>query len=406
MALTGYVDQISRSQVDGWVCDPAHPGEPVSVSIFVNGAHRGTCLAALNRPGLAKATDRATTDDCGFHFVFDPPLLPFVAHVVEVVETWSRDVLPNGRLTLPRPCLAPSEAGLLPVLVTSVGRSGSTMLMSEFARHPDVVVGDRYPFEVKQIAYYVAAFRALVADANRERSTHPDTMLARDKSYNIGANPYNTTGLFDLGTTIQHMRTFWHSRVPAEYATLYRALIQEFYATLASGQGKQAAQFFCEKGDVEEAAVLGARLFFGALKEIVIVRDPRDLLCSSMAFWKLSAKDAIVTLRATFPRLVQIAREAGPDTIVVRYEDLIRDPHATRRAISDFIGLGSALTPAEDAVTNSHRTTADGGSSIARWRRDLSPEQIEECETAFGPAMLAFDYELSVGRRHHSCIAF
>jgi hypothetical protein len=395
MELTGHVDEISRSQIEGWVYDSENPGDPVSVSIFVNGVHRGSCLAALPRPELHKLVDERIPPECGFLFAFDPPLSAFSEHRVEVVETWSSQLLLNGALVLPRPIQSGGGSGRIPILVTSTGRSGSTMLMSELARHKDIVVGDRYPYEIKQIAYHAAAFRALVADADRTRSTHPDTMLAPDKRHNIGGNPYNTTGFYDLGTSGGQLRDYYQSVVPSAYASLYRTLILDFYASLAAGQHKQPAPFFAEKGDLDEAALQGARLFFDEVKEIIILRDPRDMLCSAIAFWKLPPPVALDMLRTTFPRLVQIARHAGPDTIVVRYEDLIRDPFAIRRAISDFLGIDLLEVTGADgeASPGAHRTSENADASIGRWRRDLTPEQIEACELAFGPSMREFDYE-------------
>jgi Sulfotransferase family len=398
MALTGHTDEISRSQVDGWVFDDAHPNESVSVSIFVNGVHRGTCLASRSRPNLAKIAGGGIPTDCAFNFAFDPPLSPFAEHRVEVVETWSAEPLLNGQRTLPRPDpKTETHTGLIPILVTSTGRTGTTMLMSEFARHPDIVVGDRYPYEIKQVAYHAAAFRALVADADRVRSTHPDTMLATEMRHIIGGNPYNAAGLFDLGVAPEHLRDYYQRSVPEGYASLYRSLIQEFYATLAAALGKHTARYFSEKGDIDEAALDGARLFFGTVKEIVMVRDPRDLLCSAIAFWKLSPAQAMMMLRSTFPKLARIARHAGPDTMVVRYEDLIRDPIAIRRAISDFLGIDLLGMAGADGqtVASSHRTSEDAAASISRWRNDLTPEQVEECELAFGPSMRDFDYETS-----------
>jgi hypothetical protein len=395
MELTGHVDEISRSRVEGWVFDSEHPGEPVSVSIFVNGIHRGSCLASRPRPDLRQSVDERIPVACGFHFAFDPPLSAFSEHRVEAVETWSSRPLSNGSSVLPRPLRSGGGSGRIPILVTSTGRSGSTMLMSELARHKDIVIGDRYPYEIKQIAYHAAAFRALVADADRTRSTHPDTMLAPTMRHIIGGNPYNMAGFYDLGTSGGQLRDYYQSVVPSGYASLYRTLILEFYASLAAGQHKPSAPFFAEKGDIDEAALQGARLFFDEVKEIIILRDPRDMLCSAIAFWKLPPDEALGMLCTTFPRLVQVAHHAGPDTIVVRYEDLIRDPVAIRRAMSDFLGIDLLEVTATDGDNSpgAHRTSQNADASIGRWRRDLTPEQIDACERAFGPGMREFDYE-------------
>src|SRR5271165_1487805 len=280
MTLTGYVDEISRSVVEGWAIDTERPDEAVSISILVNGAHRGMCLTSHARTDLVLPNGEQMTAKCGFWFTFDPPLSPFVALRIEVIETWSARLLPNGSRDLARPRMdCDTSAGIRPVLLTSTCRAGTTLLMSEFARHSSVVIGDQYPYEIKQIAYHAAAFRALAADADWEHSTTPETMLAPEMHRIIGSNPYNKAGLFALGGHNGALREFYQSTLPSGLATLFQRFIVEFYTTLANAQGKSAAPYFCEKGDIDEAAVQGARLFFSDVKDIVIVRDPRDLLC-------------------------------------------------------------------------------------------------------------------------------
>ena len=389
----GHVDEISRTVVEGWAVDTERPDEAVSVSIFVNGEHRGMCQTTHARADLIAPNGDVLTGKCAFYFAFDPPLSPFIELRVEVVESWSSVLLENGSLTLPRPDIrGGGDAGRAPILLTSTGRAGTTLLMSEFARHPRIVIGDKFPYEIKLIAYYAAAFRTLAGDADRERSTTPETMLAPEMSRIIGSNPYNIAGLFDMGGAEGTLRAFWQSTVPSGFAELFRTFIVEYYATLADAQGKHSAPFFCEKSDVHDAAVQGARLFFAAVKDIVIVRDPRDLLSSAIAFWKLRPETAMTILTTTIPRLARIARHAGPDSVVIRYEDLVRDPVNARLRLSDFLDLDLTWRAEADAIPDSHRTSPDPAASIGRWRHDLTKQQVDACEAAFGLYMREFDY--------------
>jgi hypothetical protein len=395
MPLFGYVDRISRSLVLGWAVNPDQHDSQVWLSIHVNGVHRGTCLTQHRRPGVTLPGGEPAPENCEFRFQFDPPLSVFDEHRIEVSEIWSGEVLPNGNLTLPRPLPTEPRDNWTPVILTSTGRTATTLLMSEFARHPAMVLADRYPYEIKQLAYYSAAFRALVADADRERSTHPDTMLAPETRHFIGSNPYNDPGLFDIAAPEQRLREFYELTLPSAYAATFRDVIAKFYAILARSQGKPTASIFCEKGDIDEASRSGARLFFGTVREIVLIRDPRDLLCSAMAFWNFSAEEAMAVLRSGLSRLARIIRHAGSDTLVMRYEDLLLDPVASRLAIANFIGLERPTQPAEatGGLFERHGTAGDPAASIGRWKRDLSPELIAACDASFGGFMRDFNYK-------------
>ena len=257
MDLVGHVDEISRTVIHGWVIDAECLDATITLSIFVNGMHRGMCITTHTRDDVVLPSGAKLSAKCGFHFQFAPPLSPFVELRIEVIEAWTGQVLRNGSRILPRPrSHDDAGTGMFPVLLTSTGRTGTTLLMSEFARHPDLVVGDKFPYEIKQIAYHAAAFRALVADADPEQSTNPETMLAPEMRGIIGSNPYNTpVDFFGLGSNINTLRKFYHSAVPTGYEVSSGSSLR--LLLLASAQGKQSV-LRCV-GDLDEAARVGCK---------------------------------------------------------------------------------------------------------------------------------------------------
>ena len=67
---SGHVDEISRSVIQGWVIDTEHPDATISISIFVNGVHRGMCLTTHARDDLVLPNGDKLSGKCGFHFEF------------------------------------------------------------------------------------------------------------------------------------------------------------------------------------------------------------------------------------------------------------------------------------------------------------------------------------------------
>jgi hypothetical protein len=392
MALIGHVDYISRSFVQGWAFDTDRPSQPARLAIRVNGVVHTECVADRPRAGLHQATLGKAPDDREFRVDFEPPLSVFNRQDIEVLSVDTQQPLPDGRRIIAAPSLAPAgPATIKPLLLTSTGRSGSTMLMNEFRGHPDIVLANRYPFEIKQIAYHAAAFRALVLDADRTRSTHPETMLSH-KLRMIGSNPYYSPGFFDLAQPPSVLEAFYETEVPNAYAALFRRLILRYYELLAASDNKASAPYFCEKGDISKTCRDAARLFCGPVSEVVLVRDPRALLSSAIAFWKIPPYEALDMLRTTVPQLEDACNAAGSDTIVVRYEDLVLHPRESRRRMSTFLGIDLERGAHAVDVSSGHRTSTDPLASLSRWSEDLPADLIAACERSFAGFMERFGY--------------
>jgi hypothetical protein len=192
MLLQGHVDEISRRRIAGWAVDMDNPIDPVTVLIVVNGREHRRLKAETYRPNLKEGLGGGATGHHAFRFDFEPPLSGFEEYRIEVKFGDHDRHVPNGSKVLPRP--AQAALPLLPIILTSVGRSGSTLMMSELGRHSEIVIGDTYPFEIKLLAYYSQAFDVLVATQDRANSTDPLTMFAPQNRGKIGHNPYNAPG--------------------------------------------------------------------------------------------------------------------------------------------------------------------------------------------------------------------
>jgi len=116
-------------------------------------------------------------------------------------------------------------------------------------------------------------------------------------------------------------------------------------------------------------------------------------------------EEYIRKMRETGIGLLRHWKRNESEIILVRYEDLMLDPHAVLGSTFRSLGLAddgdmidslleqAAVTTLEMTV---HRTTPDGGSSVGRWRSDMTDEQKAIASESLGEALQAFGYDPSV----------
>ena len=71
-------------------------------------------------------------------------------------------------------------------------------------------------------------------------------------------------------------------------------------------------------------------------------------------------------------------------TLELRYEQLTTDPGASAERLARHLGLDPQL------LTGSLAAARDR--SVGRWRRDLTPEQLEDVEQEAGPLLRELGY--------------
>ena len=247
------------------------------------------------------------------------------------------------------------------------------------------------------IAYFAAAAQVL---ARPKVVTDTDSDLFAEIAFAQGrlvSNPWNQPALHRTvgGERLVH---FFGRSVPATTTALFREIIGSYYAIAAEAQGKTGGRFIAEKFNLNQSLRAAARLLFGELREIVLVRDPRDFLCSARAFWKTGKPELMATLRSESTILEHIHREARPDVLFVRYEDLILDPEPTRHRIYNFLGLDLSHrleVPPDPELLARHATTSSPAASVGRWARELAKGESEACCTEFDGFMRLFGYDRS-----------
>lgn len=387
MRIKGYVDSITSEGIVGWAVDADNPEASVEVVVQVNGAERGRCVADIDRPSLAKSLGSPFTGRHEFRYSFVPPLNVRVDTPIVVRTAETKVPLEHGVSVLRG--LPVSRAPLMPILLGSRGRSGTTLLMSEFARHPDIVVGDAYPYEVKYAAYYAASLPILTLAPPED---DPDFAENADKYWTIHGNPANRQDVLEAVGGPSLVR-FMEEAVPRRLSETFRQFVLEAYSIIANEHGKTGARFFAEKSSLGQNVRYGIRSLFGEVREIILVRDPRDYMCSAKAFWQQSMQKTLGLLEATIPEFERIHAQAGSDVMFVRYEDLILDPLATRERIYRFIGIANApLQVAACDIPSAHMTSANPAASIGRWQHDLTPDEVSACTRLCGSYMERFGY--------------
>jgi hypothetical protein len=296
---------------------------------------------------------------------------------------------------------------LQPLLVTSLARAGTTLLMRMLAAHPAVVTYARPPYEARGGKYWMHVLKTLAAPTDARKRVgapmefHLETLAA-------GGNPFYSAE-FAAWPEVEA----WSGReYIRDLAAFCQRSIDGWYLATARAQGQPADGliYFAEKHFADSYPRLMRELYPEA-RELFLVRDFRDMIASMRAYNERkgfgdfgrvrveSDAEWLASLGRGGVRLRDAWRERGSAESLVRYEDLVQRPETVLPPLLGTLGLKADpetvahLIAAPDAPEmQGHGTAASPAASIGRWQRDLPPEWQAPVLETFGELLEEFGY--------------
>ncbi|MBI1731290.1 MAG: sulfotransferase [Gammaproteobacteria bacterium] len=298
-------------------------------------------------------------------------------------------------------------SAIAPLILSSMGRSGTTWFMHLLGKHPAIYVHDEYPHELLGAYYWVNMLESLTTPLAADR------IMSKWKMRDHAVKSVRTHVYYRRGAPDPVLKYLGGAYV-RELAAFCQQSIDHFYQGL--GRAKSAAtgarlRYFSEKSLPFPALI---REIYVAAKEVFLIRDVRDNICSALAFnakrgtqdfgREAAESDAgFAAYRcAEFKGLYQAYLASTSTALLVKYEDLIADPAATIRNVLDYLGLeGSPATIAmmqsqaekSDGNLDYHRTSASPVHSVQRWRRELPQALAQKCMDLAGDELRALQYQ-------------
>jgi Sulfotransferase family len=394
--------------VSGWVLH--RDTEKLTIEAITEGRSIGTWQVNQERPDVAITISAPVTPFCGFAGIIEASTLPRQFEVrIDVVEANSRSSL--GTIHGRRSAFGiSSNDAIRPALVTTLGRTGSTLLMLLLSQHPELIVHPPFPFETRLARYWASTVTELASP-----NSYLQALVTEDdrRYWWLGHKEFPVVRLINQDPAAQ-----WLGGLAIEnLANFARQQVIGFYEASTAFQSKAVApRYFVEKQLPNPELREVQRELFPGHAEIFLVRDFRDMLVSILAFnEKRSHKGFGTDLRtgveyvAWLGRAVEALlynwRTAAAGAQLVRYEDLVRQPRPVLQQLLQHLKLEESDALVDEMIRNAetvepgaqeqHRTSLDSQASIGRWREELPEEIRESSQRVFAEALTVFGYELS-----------
>lgn len=331
----------------------------------------------------------------------------FSVDVVAVLEDGARHRI--GTISGSRPLIAvPRTPAINPVMLTTIGRSGSKWLAWLLSCHPEIVAFQPLVFEPRVATYWATVLRSLTAPRSYLRQIHTERW--EEPRWWLGDKSGALPAPVELG-----MAQWLGADAVHEIAALCQERVEAFYLEVARRSSKRQARYFVEKFLLDPVLLDLTLESFPGAREVILVRDLRDRLSSVFAWNEKRgetgfgheaqmSKAEYLTQRALLDgqELLGRWRRRAEHAHLVRYEDLIARPHETLQSLFGYLDLPADMGTVEGVLEiacapsqmlDNHRTVSDPSQTIGRWRRDLSPELVDEVNEVLGPVLTAFGYE-------------
>jgi hypothetical protein len=407
MPEPGAVRPTFDLEVRGWVVGRERAA--VAVELASDDLLLRRAPLEVSRPKLAAqlpATEQG--DVIGFRAVTSLLRLPpdFELSVQAVTDDGERAAIARlrGRRAEVRTAFQPA---LEPLIVTTLGRTGSMMLIRMLEAHPEILVYRPYRYEQRVASYWIEVMLALSEPASYFRQIAPAGSLD-DRTWWLGEGGTTPPGLRD-----ERIERWMGFEAVRELAEVSQARIERLYEQVGRREREdRKPAYFAEKCSLGLSHLVWE--LYPRAREVFLVRDFRDMVCSIIAFNRKrgvkgfgreaaeSDRDYVESLTGWAANLKRSFEQRSGRSMLVRYEDLVLDPAPALRALLEYVGVdhgeqvvaGMLEAVAEELpALAQHPTAADPRSSIGRWREELTGELLEACERAFGPALEAFGYE-------------
>jgi hypothetical protein len=400
--------------IQGWVLGQNYPIQKILAIHLIDHKNSGFLASALcgkKREDIAvKYPENPHAHTSGFQLFLSCVGLPEDIRICLRAIDENNNVTNFALITLKRHGKLEStyQARFQALMVTSLGRSGSTWLMHLLAYHPNVITLRQYPYE-NNVGKYILhnVFKSLAEPLNY---THSD-------NFNLPLQVNLEWAGSSLG-----MDTVFRSWAGGEYleqiTSFCQRSIDSFYSLAAAQQGQNptpGVAYFAEKYSPNYYPHIFSEVYPHA-REIILVRDFRDMLCSMHAFtqkrsvWSFGLKnvsqndEVIEQVRLRAHSLLSYWQIKQNQVYLLRYEDLMHSPAEALKALFTYLELDAdeALIAhiikqaSEDTPEmKSHRTSGKPGNSVGRWQRELPTAQQQQMNQVFDEVLRQFGYVVS-----------
>jgi hypothetical protein len=397
----GSVTDVFVLDMAGWVI--ARDGQAQAVEIVSDGMTLRRIPITFPRVGVARALGVPDATPCGFRGLVGALKLSleFELEFMAVLEDGRRCSIGSmkGRRARPRTSFDPA---LRPIVLTSLGRTGTVWVMKMLDAHPSIVVQETYPYERWPARYWAHMLKVLSDPADHANSAGVQR-FDRDLSH-VGHNPF-----YDRLEAADEELGGWLGRTHVErLASFCMHNIEDWYTIAARRQGKTPV-YFAEKNflRMHAPAELVSELYPDP-REVFLVRDFRDMACSWISFHgdrPFGAEHGVTgilqdNLEPLAHRLASNWRSRGDRAHLVRYEDLVFEPRETLGSLLDYLEIDSSdaiveqlMRAGSDAdVFDLHGTSGDLEKSVGRWRHEGDQAFRAYLNDTFRKPLIEFGY--------------
>ena len=298
------------------------------------------------------------------------------------------------------------DAPLTPLLIDGSGRDGTTLLMQLLSTAAEVVFDRTYPYEQRYFSYLLYWSRLPTADEWDQASWNLDHLAHVDllrEAPVVGPLPWMDRSLISGNGG----KEFWQEAFEGAWGAFSKKAREAVQERL--GDRSLEARYYAQKSADSWALPFDQ---LPRIRLLCLLRDPRDVWISSVAFHRRRAAEGerflpigedeseqglleqfIEDQRKRLRWLAGVEEErAAP---LIRYESLITDLPAESERISEWLGvpLDAEAVARRREEYSGHITAGSVEQSVGRWRREMPAEVAARFWDSMGPELEQLGFE-------------